>query len=373
MKRNSYVLQTETLNKRNGFIELCRFVFAMCVVSHHFMLLPISAEHIPLIGGYIGTEFFFILSGFFLYSSAQKDTIKQTAIEQIVKKFKKVFPYFLVAWFLGFFVYFFKNQSGVLRFFWELIKGVPQLLLLSMSGMSNGQGGPNDYVGTGWYLSALMLAMLAVYPLMRKYGEQFAGAYAPLISAFCYGYFMIFNGGVGVVNQHIGFCYLGIFRAIAGLCFGSFCYFLCSKIKGAVLTQIGNTIVSFLQIALIAVSLLLMEWYIGHNDAVQIIIFGCLIIISLGLDTSVNRFFTNSISIFLGKFSMAIFLSQSMTYMYGSGILPYPEYWPLRYFIHIGYVLGASIIVYFIVEILGQITLSSKLKRLLIKAKDSST
>ena len=38
------------LSTRNGFIELCRFIFAMCIVSHHFLLLPTQSEHYPLIG-----------------------------------------------------------------------------------------------------------------------------------------------------------------------------------------------------------------------------------------------------------------------------------------------------------------------------------
>ena len=59
------------------------------------MLLPTGPEHVPLIGGYIGTDFFFILSGFFLYAAAREDTDGKTTVEVVCKKFKKIFPYFL--------------------------------------------------------------------------------------------------------------------------------------------------------------------------------------------------------------------------------------------------------------------------------------
>lgn len=42
---------------RNGNIELLRFMFCMCVVLYHAWVGP---------GGYIGVEFFFMVTGFFL-------------------------------------------------------------------------------------------------------------------------------------------------------------------------------------------------------------------------------------------------------------------------------------------------------------------
>lgn len=349
-------------NGRNGYIELCRFIFALCIVSHHFMLLPTGPEHVPLIGGYIGTDFFFILSGFFLYAAAREDTDGKTTVEVVCKKFKKIFPYFLVSWLIAFAVNTVKTQPVIFRGFYNLLAGIPQLFLLTMTGIANGQSAPNAYVGTSWYLSALMVGMIAVYPLMRRYRETFAAAVAPLIAVFCYGYFMVVNGNIGVVNQFT-FCKLGVFRAIAGLCLGGFCYWIAQKLKGMRLTKIGQTMASSLQIALIFLSLLLMEFYRGHNDSLQIGIFVCLIVISMGFDTAVNRFFAGPVTAFLGRFSMAIFLSQSVTYMYG--VLPYPEDWRLCYAVHYGYVLCASLLVYYSVALLRRAALWEKIKSLL--------
>ena len=82
------------LSTRNGFIELCRFIFAMCIVSHHFLLLPTQSEHYPLIGGYIGVEFFFILSGYFLYAAAINDVVRPGICNTSRQKIKKDIPLF---------------------------------------------------------------------------------------------------------------------------------------------------------------------------------------------------------------------------------------------------------------------------------------
>ena len=103
------------LSTRNGFIELCRFIFAMCIVSHHFLLLPTQSEHYPLIGGYIGVEFFFILSGYFLYAAAINDVSDQVSVIQVVKRLKKIFPYFVVSWFFGFTISIARTHCNILR------------------------------------------------------------------------------------------------------------------------------------------------------------------------------------------------------------------------------------------------------------------
>ena len=56
---------------RNGLIELLRFIFAFSLVSRHAGRLP-DAGHIFLYGGHVAFEFFFILTGFFLYEHSRR-------------------------------------------------------------------------------------------------------------------------------------------------------------------------------------------------------------------------------------------------------------------------------------------------------------
>lgn len=155
---------------RNGFIEICRFLLALCVVSHHSLFYE-AHGHIPVIGGYIAVEFFCILTGFFLAGTAKKEgPYYDNAINQVISKLRKVYPYFLGGWLISFAIYHvYYDQMNVMILIKDLIKGVPQLLLLSMAGLSGGAVGLFDYVGTGWYLSALVVAIITVYPIMRMF------------------------------------------------------------------------------------------------------------------------------------------------------------------------------------------------------------
>lgn len=103
------VTQTQGVNSisknKNGFIEFCRFVFMISIVSHHAMFLSDKPGYIPLWGGYISVEFFFILTGYFLYASYLKNDLGQkmwnkqnNALYQIYHKFKRFYPYFFISW-----------------------------------------------------------------------------------------------------------------------------------------------------------------------------------------------------------------------------------------------------------------------------------
>ena len=334
--------------RRNGFIELCRFIFAMCVVSHHALFLT-DYGYIPVIGGYISVEFFFILTGYFLFASSQNEgDDRDAAINEAVKRIKKVYPYFLVSWVASFMVgHIVNEQMHIQVFLWDLLRGIPQLLLLSMAGLGGSSEGLWDYVGTGWYLSVMLLTILVVYPLMRCWRKTFSAAIAPVIAILGYGYIIYEYNFLGVVNQRLPFCYLGCIRALAGMCLGSFCFYIVRSIPKYRLSKIGKAAVSNAQIGMLLLILGLMEGGGGDNDLIQVILFSVLIIVSFSFESYLNELCTCRISTALGRFSMVIFVTQSLTYMYP--VLPYPDSWRWRYAAYIGYVLVFSLANYLFV------------------------
>lgn len=373
--QNSEGKSLSNTNKRNGFIELCRIIMALCVVSHHSILFE-NHGHVPLIGGYIAVEFFFILTGLFLPDSAMREEKNyDSALALIAKKLRRVFPYFLGAWVISFVVsHSISNDISPFSVCVDLIRGVPQLFLLSMAGLSGGTCGFYDYVGTGWYLSALVIAILTIYPLLRIFckstsenqGEIFIGGIAPLIALLCYGYIGYNNNSLGVVNQRVAFAYLGCIRAVAGICLGITCHGLVQKLRRYHLSKTGDYVMSVVQVLLLLLSLAMMELYHGFNDIIQLILFSILIIISFGFETKINRI-CSEIPAFMGggKISMVLFISQSLAYMYP--ILPYPNVWWKHYLTYYGYVILASLFNYLLVIFVTEILEILNIKGLVFK------
>ena len=352
---------------RNGLIELCRFIFALCVVSHHAIFLS-EPGRIPFIGGYISVEFFFMLTGYFLFEGSQSkrnsEEDKCNVLHEVIKRVKKVYPYFLVSWFASFAISHITNGTfNPSKLVWDLLRGIPQLLFLSMAGLGGSSDGIWDYVGTGWYVSALVLSIFILYPLMRRCGTYFASGIAPAAVLLIYGFIVQKYNFLGVVNERSSFCYDGVYRAIAGICLGSFCWYAVHSIPKKQLSNFGRNAFSVIQIILIALILFLMDHYTGFNDVIQVMLFAALIIVSFSWDSSLNALCTGRVSNALGSFSMVIFITQSVTYMYP--ILPYPSQWNLRYLAHFGYVLLFSATNYLLVALLKRLFSKIRLKQLL--------
>ena len=64
--------------KRNGKIDLLRFLFAVIIVLHHTRYL-FGDEHCFFHGGSLAVEFFFIVSGYLMTAHAARETASLAA------------------------------------------------------------------------------------------------------------------------------------------------------------------------------------------------------------------------------------------------------------------------------------------------------
>ena len=80
--------------KRNIPIEFFRFLFICVICLWHFSNVATFVKH-----GYIAVEFFFILSGFYLYKNYRKNPEIET-IDYLLSRCKKLLPPFLISFLL---------------------------------------------------------------------------------------------------------------------------------------------------------------------------------------------------------------------------------------------------------------------------------
>lgn len=90
--------------KRNHSIDFFRFIFAMLIVFYHYLFHILGRKT----GWYIGVEFYFILSGFFLMKSYEENKKfclgEYKATNYLVDKIKKLYPHYLFSFLVMFFV-----------------------------------------------------------------------------------------------------------------------------------------------------------------------------------------------------------------------------------------------------------------------------
>ena len=79
------------LKKRNGEIDVLRFVFSIFIVLYHFGdVFKVDIARF----GFIGVEFFFVVSGVLMARTAKLK--KEKYVTFISKKIKSFYPYYFV-------------------------------------------------------------------------------------------------------------------------------------------------------------------------------------------------------------------------------------------------------------------------------------
>lgn len=316
--------------KRNGTLEFMRFVFCLTILFFHIgkMLLGgVSLKdgvHFALFPhGAMGVEFFFILTGVFLAHSAEKQSLQSEkkisilpdTLKYFNKKYISVFPQHVVAFAVLFGVMVLIHLNMPNWSAWErLDTAVPSFFLIQMTGI---MGVPLNHIE--WYLSAMLIAILIVYPLSRLNFRIFSRYIAPVASVGLFIWMCCeYPSLTGVTRpMYIGqefFIYKGLIRAVAEITLGTFVYSLGKYGLAPLADKIGKSA----RIVLTAV-----EW-IMYIAAVIITLltlpygweYGALAVIFVGVTLSYSgltysgELFDNNVSYFLGRITLPVYLSQ---------------------------------------------------------------
>lgn len=290
--------------KRNGNIEWLRFLFALGIVFHH-----ISAFYpqVPYIGGYLGVDFFFMISGAFLAKSIranknEHETWKQTlstSKRYIKKRILSIFPYFIFSTLIGYLVQYIASGNVASPLY--LFNDFAFLIEFGFYAPSA--------TGTTWYLSAMFIALFILYPIIRRYYNSYVKYIGLFVSLVIYGALIHIDGYIGHSNQFIfGVFSAGTLRAIAGMTMGGVAFELAERLK-----QLTNPWIKIF-ISFVGFVLYLSEFYLMHFDnqqldQIEIFIIFFAVIITLSGISFFSVLFDNKVSCFLGRFSMVLFMN----------------------------------------------------------------
>lgn len=209
-----------TKPKRNQEIEAFRFLFICAIAIMHFSNSYFHSS--PYFSGaYIGTEFFFLVSGFMIMQSASQKNISPFIYTK--NRIKKLYPHYLTAFLLLFFTSSAVSRSGFLSALKTLGSYCFELIFLHASGLKC--SGLLNY--PTWYLSSLIIAGFFLYACAYYYEKLYLTIIAPFAVLITYSFFSANTGHMDVWGGNQLFHLSdALTRGFAAMSLGSLAYAL---------------------------------------------------------------------------------------------------------------------------------------------------
>lgn len=309
--------------RKNGKIEIMRFVFCILILLYHCntqfkgmaMRYPGGLCFTPAYRGYIGVEFFFIVTGFLFAKKLSKtdgiksDNLGKDTIQFMWKKYASIFPVHIVAFIILFVMYaIVERYSGtaLLNFF---VRTLPNALLLNKTGL--------DVLNINhveWYLSCMLIALFILYPIARANYSVFSKIICPIAGILMVGTSIKLNGSV-VSNANTLVVSDCIFRAISEICLGVVAFELAKYFDSQTLTKGGKVLLSIAENALY----LIVICYAISNadkrfDGIAVLLLTVAVAISFSSNSLHSKLSHTKFAYFLGSTSLPIYVTQLISF-----------------------------------------------------------
>lgn len=312
------------MSVRNGTISFLKFILAIFLMSFHYnsVLNNNNVGFFSFKLTYLCTDFFFIISGFYFGKKIMKNwnnnnNVYLDNLNIIWNKFKKFLPYSLIATILS---------GGILVFYKQ--RKIVDLALSLFSAFFIGMFGITDYLILGpiWYISAMLIAMFILYPIVIKLKKNYAYYIGPLIIMFGLGYIFQQYGTLNIYHsQWNGLFYSGLLRAIIELNIGIIIAFEIDSInKKLDRFKNINVLLTCTEIYLFYILFTMMLFYSKVNQIEFVLLFIIVItlIISFTGRSYTTKIFSKKFFFYLEQLSLPIYINHyiPMYFFFAYGI-----------------------------------------------------
>ncbi|MDO4608571.1 MAG: acyltransferase family protein [Clostridia bacterium] len=323
-------LKATNSTTRNCEIDLFKFVFSIIIVLYHARLFGDSdlGDIIVFGKGALAVEFFFLISGFYfipgINNFVEKNSLQDNSVSVFTEGVRYVFSRIKSIAIIGIFSLSFSLVSYTYTYIMENVFFNPIIYIFHISRciwtvlfLDAGLPIQADINRATWYLSAMFIVMLIMYPLARKKRDFFVKYFSPLTIIFVLG--VIIEKGRLTYTHSTNVLHItsGLSRAIVGILLGCIIYEISqalTKIKFPFWTKLFFTIIAY---GGIFFCLIVMNYNtkamlpISYDPLVDFSVIPVLAIVVLILasDLSLIKYvLPKKICGFLGKFSVIIFL-----------------------------------------------------------------
>ncbi len=340
--------------QQNGIIAFWKFMFCLLIILTHVGQEMKTDCKIIFACGSIAVDFFFLVSGYLLGKKALRSDnvpngeLYKSTFKFIWKKIKNFFPYFLIIYIIAFPIYYIVEDYTKDR----AINTIFDLLFLENVALPR-----SSILGLAWYISAMLICMNVLYPLIVKYRKNFVYIIAPTIVVILLGYLGHKYHRLSNPWLWDGLTYNSTIRAFLELTLGVILYELVEKIKVQNWTRLARALFTLIEVVGYTSIFFISNIKDAHikYDFVMLLILCICVSISFSEQSLLLKSSNNKLFYFLQKVSLPLYLNQMwiitlinyLSLKIGSGYLNYYK----ECILVIAIDLAVSIVLYYMIKI----------------------
>lgn len=282
------------VSKRNKAIEALRFLFMLQICVWHFGY-PVTQT------GFAGVEFYFILSGFFIFINSIK-TNAPSIIGFTIGKASKFYIKYVLACVLGWIVF---GHTLTLNSIKDITHAVLMFLsqLLMLQGIGIYEGGLNSPL---WFFSVLIFGGAIVYGALRYYRDLSVRLIFPLIALL----FLTYCFSQGYKEDLENFSVVGcipmqLARGICEMALGSLVGYLYIRFSSHANKHLGFVNIATIVSVVGYIAILLFD---RHDVSYVFILFPVFIMAAMTHGSVLQKIFHHEIWLKLGALSFDLYL-----------------------------------------------------------------